>query len=169
MPVIHWPTFSQQLIAREDERSDAWRAFLLALVAYSIIQLPRSSLAFIPMRDLRRLHQKCHIESKRLRDRKYKEVRLIDVATLYCDHIYLGTLGRTHIANVHLAEAIRLAQVLNLHDERLGEPIYDTIERETRRRVFWLLCEYHIMPRLCRWIRSNHYGLDVCPDAYSRL
>jgi hypothetical protein len=29
---------------------------------------------------------------------------------------------------------------MNLHDERLGDPVYDVIERETRRRVFWLLC-----------------------------
>lgn len=31
MPVVHWPTFSQQLVAREDERSDTWRAFVLSL------------------------------------------------------------------------------------------------------------------------------------------
>jgi len=57
-----------------------------------------------------------------------------------CDHIYLGTLGRPQAANIVLAEAIRLAQIIALHDERLGEPIYNVVERETRRRVFWLLC-----------------------------
>jgi hypothetical protein len=31
LPIVHWPSFSQQLIAREDERSDHWRAFLLSL------------------------------------------------------------------------------------------------------------------------------------------
>lgn len=31
MPIVHWPTFSQQLVAREDEKSDTWRAFLLSL------------------------------------------------------------------------------------------------------------------------------------------
>ena len=34
MPIVHWPSFSQQLIAREDERSDTWRAFLLSLGEY---------------------------------------------------------------------------------------------------------------------------------------
>lgn len=58
-----------------------------------------------------------------------------------CDHIYLGTLGRPHAANLVLAEAIRLAQIIALHDERIGEPIYNVVERETRRRVFWLLCK----------------------------
>jgi hypothetical protein len=61
--------------------------------------------------------------------------------TSSCDHIYLGTLGRPHAANIVLAEAIRLAQIIALHDERLGEPIYNVVERETRRRVFWLLCK----------------------------
>jgi hypothetical protein len=60
--------------------------------------------------------------------------------TSSCDHIYLGTLGRPHAANIVLAEAIRLAQIIALHDERIGEPIYNVVERETRRRVFWLLC-----------------------------
>jgi hypothetical protein len=31
MPIVHWPTFSQQLVAREDEKSETWRAFLLSL------------------------------------------------------------------------------------------------------------------------------------------
>lgn len=35
-----------------------------------------------------------------------------------------------------------MAQILTLHDERLGEPIYNVVERETRRRVFWLLCKW---------------------------
>ena len=82
MPVVHWPTFSQQLVARQDERSDAWRAFLLSLTAYSIIQLPRSAVSFLPVRELRRLHQRCHGESRRLQNRRYKEPKLIDVATL---------------------------------------------------------------------------------------
>ena len=100
MPIVHWPTFSQQLVAREDEKSDTWRAFLLSLgkssrpisriwaganlptVTYSIIQLPRSALTFLPVKDLRKLHQKCHIESKRLQNRKFSDVSLVDVSTL---------------------------------------------------------------------------------------
>lgn len=31
MAVVHWPSFSQQLIAREDEKSETWRAFLFSL------------------------------------------------------------------------------------------------------------------------------------------
>jgi len=58
-----------------------------------------------------------------------------------CQHIYLGTLGRTHAANLTLAEAIYLARILGLHDERLPRGTFDVVEREMRRRTFWLLCE----------------------------
>lgn len=33
LPVMHWPTFLQLLMSREDERSQTWRAYLLSLGA----------------------------------------------------------------------------------------------------------------------------------------
>lgn len=45
MPVVHWPTFSQQLVAREDERSDAWRAFVLSLGQSPMVPLPVPAVA----------------------------------------------------------------------------------------------------------------------------
>jgi hypothetical protein len=47
-------------------------------------------------------------------------------------------------ANIPLTIAIHLAQALNLHDERAIEGVADGIEREVRRRLFWLLCEFTI-------------------------
>jgi hypothetical protein len=61
---------------------------------------------------------------------------------LSCQHIYLGTLGRTNAANVTLAEAIRISHTLGLHDERAAPAQANVVEREMRRRTFWLLCEY---------------------------
>ncbi|WVQ69634.1 uncharacterized protein L199_007854 [Kwoniella botswanensis] len=136
LPVLHWPTFLQRLMSREDERSRSWRAFLLSLVAYSIIQLPRSALSFVEMSALRHLHRRCHAGSVALQNRSYKTVTINDIA---CDHIYLSTLGRTTAANVALSKAIRLAQELRIHDEGSSEVSVDRIELEVRRRVFWLL------------------------------
>lgn len=62
-----------------------------------------------------------------------------------CDHIYLSTLGSTTAANVALAKAIRLAQELKLHDEGSAGVNTDRIELEVRRRLFWLLCSFHII------------------------
>jgi hypothetical protein len=58
------------------------------------------------------------------------------------DHIYLGSTGKDNYANVVLAEAMRLAISLGLHDEDIAiQQGLDAIEKETRRRVFWVLCE----------------------------
>ncbi|OWZ26826.1 hypothetical protein C347_06473 [Cryptococcus neoformans AD2-60a] len=139
LPVMHWPTFLQLLMSREDERSQTWRAYLLSLVAYSIIQLPRSALSFLEVPTFRHLHRRCHAASVALQNCSYKVVTVTDIATLYCDHIYLSTLGSTTAANVALAKAIRLAQELKLHDEGSAGVNTDRIELEVRRRLFWLL------------------------------
>ena len=59
------------------------------------------------------------------------------------DHIYLGSTGKDNYANVVLAEAMRLAITLGLHDENIAvQQNLDAIEKETRRRVFWVLCQF---------------------------
>ncbi|OCF39722.1 hypothetical protein I317_06446 [Kwoniella heveanensis CBS 569] len=136
LPVMHWPTFLQLLMSREDERNQTWRAYLLSLVAYSIIQLPRSALSFLDVPTLRKLHRTCHAASAALQNRTYTVVNTTDIA---CDHIYLSTLGRTSAANVALSKAIRLAQQLKIHDEETAGVQPDRVELEVRRRMFWLL------------------------------
>ena len=93
-----------------------------------------------------------------------------------CQHIYLGTLGRTHAANLILAEAIRLSHILGLHDERMVRDNPDVIEREMRRRVFWLLCglfvpifEWSIkMLTPPRRLRPDYHSTDSRPNAHIR-
>lgn len=73
--------------------------------------------------------------------------RSVQTADLYrliisADHIYLGSTGKDNYAKVVLAEAMRLAIALGLHDENVAvQQNLDAIEKETRRRVFWALCE----------------------------
>jgi hypothetical protein len=65
------------------------------------------------------------------------------------DHIYLGSTGKDNYANVVLAEAMRLAITLGLHDENVAvQQNLDAIEKETRRRVFWVLCKSRRIVRL---------------------
>jgi hypothetical protein len=47
---------------------------------------------------------------------------------------------RKPAANAVLGQAIRLAFDLRMHDDENLE--LDPIEREVRRRIFWLLCEF---------------------------
>ncbi|BEJ09056.1 hypothetical protein CcaverHIS641_0511500 [Cutaneotrichosporon cavernicola] len=129
MPCVHWPSFVQQLVAREDERNRHWRAFVFALLAYSIVQLPRSCLDFALVPELVRYHQQCFSASRALQSRAFADMSSVDIATLYCQHIYLSSLFKKNIANVVLVQAIRLAQdLLNTNCE-------DAIEAELRRRA----------------------------------
>lgn len=93
MPIVHWPTFVQQLVARHDERDRRWRAFVFSLrtsaytrqsltctVAYSIVQLPRATLSFLDITECVRLHQECFASSKALQNWSLKDIAIIDIA-----------------------------------------------------------------------------------------
>lgn len=82
MPCVHWPSFVQRLVAREDEHDRRWRGFLFALLAYSIVQLPRPSLRFVDVHELVRYHQQCFSASRALQSRSFKDVSSVDIATL---------------------------------------------------------------------------------------
>jgi len=99
------------------------------------------------------------------------------------DHIYLGSTGKDNYANVVLAEALRLAITLGLHDENIAiQQGLDAIEKETRRRVFWVLCEQLaksffsvvrysrliVLIDLDRRLGSYHRRLDFLSDASIR-
>lgn len=45
-----------------------------------------------------------------------------------------------------LAEAVRMASLLGLHDDESSRHV-NFLEREMRRRIFWLICEYHFFSR----------------------
>ncbi|KAJ1042091.1 hypothetical protein NDA11_003768 [Ustilago hordei] len=158
LPIVHPPTFTHHLLNRRDERDDAFLAFILSLTSYTLIQCPRSVVP-APWSMYRRLHRICHLTSRRMQPRVYDPPRLLHVNTLYCDHIYLGTVGKTNAANAVLAEAVRVAYTLGLHDQRKNDtstsvtpyafdassfshyrsPIANAVDRELRKRIFWLL------------------------------
>ncbi len=82
MPCVHWPSFVQRLVARDDERNRRWRAFVFALLSYSIVQLPRPCLDFVGVHELVRYHQQCFSASRALQSRSFKDASSMDIATL---------------------------------------------------------------------------------------
>lgn len=80
MPCVHWPSFVQKLVARVDERDRRWRAFVFALISYSIVQLPRRCLDFVGVHELVRYHQQCFSASRTLQSRGFKGVSSVDIA-----------------------------------------------------------------------------------------
>ncbi|WVF67419.1 hypothetical protein IAT40_002175 [Kwoniella sp. CBS 6097] len=138
LPIIHWPTFSQNLVSRKDKTDESFRSFLLILLAYTILQLPPSA---IPDQcrslDLDALHTRCSTAARRLRPNLYYNPELDHVC---CDYIYLRSLEQSAAADVILAQAMRLAILLGCHESTDGmQGEWDFVERETKKRVFWLI------------------------------
>ena len=58
-------------------------------------------------------------------------------------HVYLGSIGQHDASLVHLSQAYQLSNILGMNDETKCQPGLSIVEREMRRRLFWLLCERH--------------------------
>lgn len=154
MPIVHQPTFSFDLLTRRDERDSDFLCFVLSLTAYALIQCPRSVIP-APWPFYRKLHQICHLTVRRMQLDRHTTAdppSLTQCATLYTTHIYMGSTGRTFAANAIHGELVRTAFSINLHDETRplpsatglphasqGPPQLSEIERQLRRRVYYLI------------------------------
>jgi hypothetical protein len=82
-PVVHKPTFTQQLAMRVDQRDEEFRALLLSLTSYVISQSPKSRMIDHYSQDeLERLQGRCHQASQMLQARRYKKPSLVHLGTL---------------------------------------------------------------------------------------
>lgn len=183
LPIVDRPTFSHDLLNRRDERDEAFLAFVLSLTSYTLIQCPRTVIP-APWTVYRRLHRICHLSSRRMQPRVYDPVQLLHVNTLYCDHIYLGTVGKTNAANAVLAEAVRVAYTLGLHDERKNDssrsvapygldassfahyraPTANAVDRELRKRMFWVLHGSSTTIAMLQDEPALIHAIDACVD-----
>lgn len=183
LPIVDRPTFSHDLLNRRDERDEAFLAFVLSLTSYTLIQCPRTMIP-APWTVYRRLHRICHLTSRRMQPRVYDPPQLLHVNTLYCDHIYLGTVGKNNAANAVLAEAVRVAYTLGLHDERKNDtsrsvapygldassfahyraPIANAVDRELRKRMFWVLHGSSTTIAMLQDEPALIHAIDACVD-----
>lgn len=183
LPIVDRPTFSHDLLNRRDERDEAFLAFVLSLTSYTLIQCPRTVIP-APWAFYRRLHRICHLTSRRMQPREYDPPQLLHVNALYCDHIYLGTVGKTNAANAVLAEAVRVAFTLGLHDERKNDvarnaapygldassfahyraPAANAVENELRKRMFWVLHGSSTTVALLQDDPALIHAIDACVE-----
>ncbi|BEI87105.1 hypothetical protein CcaverHIS002_0704510 [Cutaneotrichosporon cavernicola] len=111
LPLVHRPTFSENLATRLDLRDTDFRALLLSIVALTISQLPTSRLVTeqYDVEGLKRLQRRCHRTSQLLQ------------------RSYTGQPFNWLSASVSIRDAKTAALGL------------DHIEVQLRRRVFWQL------------------------------
>lgn len=183
LPIVDRPTFSHDLLNRRDERDEAFLAFVLSLTSYTLIQCPRTVIP-APWSVYRRLHRICHLTSRQMQPRRYDPPQLLHVNTLYCDHIYLGTVGNVNAANAVLAEAVQVAFTLGLHDERKNDggrsaapygldaasfahyraPTANAVNNELRKRMFWVLHGSSTTIAMLQDGPALIHAIDACVD-----
>ncbi|WRT66016.1 uncharacterized protein IL334_002967 [Kwoniella shivajii] len=142
LPLVHRPTFSEQLAIRRDLIDTDFRALLLSIVAYVISQLPTSRLVNdqFDIDSLKRLQRRCHRACKALQRTYYGPTSSTQISTIIFDTFYLLSIGLGHTAGARLGQAIQLAYSMGLHSDAKTESLgLDPIEIQLRRRVFWQL------------------------------
>ncbi|KLT40106.1 hypothetical protein CC85DRAFT_162721 [Cutaneotrichosporon oleaginosum] len=142
LPLVHRPTFSENLATRLDLRDTDFRALLLSIVAFTISQLPTSRLTTeqFDVEGLKRLQRRCHRTSQLLQRTYTGQVTLTQICIIIFDNFYLLSIGLTHTAAARLGLAVQLAFCLGLHsDAKTAALGLDHIEVQLRRRVFWQL------------------------------
>jgi len=84
LPLVHRPTFAQNLISRLDLRDTDFRALLLSIVAYTISQLPTSRLTTeqFDVEGLKQLQRRCHRTSQALQRTYHGQVSLTQVCII---------------------------------------------------------------------------------------
>ncbi|RXK37841.1 hypothetical protein M231_04839 [Tremella mesenterica] len=142
LPLVHRPTFSENLATRRDLRDIDFRALLLSIVAYVISQLPTSRLVNerFDIDELKHLQRRCHRTSRTLQGTYYGQTNLTQISTIIFDTFYLLSIGLSHTAGARLGQAVQLAYCMGIHSDcKTASLGVDAIEAQLRRRVFWQL------------------------------
>ncbi|KAK4687599.1 hypothetical protein P7C73_g2514, partial [Tremellales sp. Uapishka_1] len=142
LPLVHKPTFTENLATRRDVRDSDFRSLLLSIVAYVISQLPTSRLVTdqFDIDGLKRLQRRCHRMGKVLQRTYYGPTNLTQISTIIFDFFYLLSIGLGHTAGARLGQAVQLAYSMGMHSDTMTSALgLDAVEVQLRRRVFWQL------------------------------
>ncbi|KAI1794807.1 fungal-specific transcription factor domain-containing protein [Ganoderma leucocontextum] len=136
-PCVHKPSFMADIHARREERDPLFFALVMATVASTLVQVPRS---YLPMERhaVRKLAQTCHEASRHISVASYDPPTSMHVVIRYFDSCYHFCEGHDATQHAAFGEAAHIAVTLRMHEESSYEGL-DFIECEVRRRTFWLL------------------------------
>lgn len=139
VPLVHKPTFSQDVVNRRDKRDEAFRGLLCSMVAYTICQCPISTMtgAYERARLVTILHR-CTKAADAIRHRQRMSPSLILLASTVLDWITAQAVGNPQVCDLLIAETTRLAHALSLSDgtPRAGA---NAVELQICRRLYWII------------------------------
>ncbi|KAG8873863.1 hypothetical protein FRB98_008757 [Tulasnella sp. 332] len=136
-PCIHRPTFYADLGEKREERDPIFFALVCSTLSSTLAQVPRS---YLPMEkdEVRQLAQRLSDASRAVTVRGYDPPTSSLIVIRYFDSLYNLCVGQVVTGQAAYSEAVFIAEALGLHEEDSYEGL-DFIEREVRRRAFWLV------------------------------
>lgn len=138
IPCLHKPSFMRDLDSRREERpgGDEFVALVFAIVETTLMQMPRL-IVNMPKEASRELFHHANAIVKQFLDREFTELTVTR-----CIIYYFHTVAHHHLPNkmpnaINMGANYMFSLKLRLHEEA-GYKNCSPIERELRKRVFWL-------------------------------
>nr|XP_018263829.1 uncharacterized protein I303_03702 [Kwoniella dejecticola CBS 10117]OBR85987.1 hypothetical protein I303_03702 [Kwoniella dejecticola CBS 10117] len=135
-PCLHRPTFVADLTARRDRHDPVFFALTMSVMASTLVQIPRS-LVNLDKNEVESLARKCIQISRAKMAHMWEDATPISSSMGDEGIVYLF-LGNNTAHVVATAQSNQLALALRLNEESSYDGL-DMIEREIRRRIYWLL------------------------------
>lgn len=139
VPLVHKPSFSQDVLNRRDRRDEAFRGLLCSMVAYAICQSPISIMIHTYDRPrLVSMLQKCTRAAETIRQRQRMNPSLVLLASTVLDWIAAQAVGKPQLCEALIAETARLSHALGLSSEK-PRAATDAVQLELCRRLYWIV------------------------------
>ncbi|WWD18047.1 hypothetical protein CI109_102494 [Kwoniella shandongensis] len=139
IPCLHKPSLIHDLNMRREERpgQEEWICLVLAVAASTLAQLPRSFTSMTRV-ETRELVVKCDKVVRVYMTKDFTNLTVERIIMLYHSVFVHRSTGSHQIANGEIGMICAFMTTLHMHDERSYRNC-EPIERELRRRCFWLM------------------------------
>ncbi|KAL1413725.1 hypothetical protein Q8F55_001507 [Vanrija albida] len=137
VPLVHRPSFAQDVLHRRDEGDEAFRGLILSMVAYTITQCPLSWLAGrMDKARLEALLTRCQRGSRLIQIRYQTRPSLVVLASTILDWVTAQAAPTPELGANLLSDVRRLVYSLGLNRE-LPSDALSPLDIEHCRRLYW--------------------------------
>lgn len=138
IPALHKPTFMADLNARREERpgEEEWTILVLSVIETTLVTMPRSFVR-LSKRDIKEVFGRAHSAVRNFIQQEFSVLTVTRTIIMYFHAIAGHHLGTVFSIDTIMGGLYRLSVRLHLHDEDRYRDL-DPIERELRKRIFWL-------------------------------
>ncbi|EAL22187.1 hypothetical protein CNBC3250 [Cryptococcus deneoformans B-3501A] len=139
IPCLHRPSFIHDLNTKREENPDQeeWVILVLAVVASTLVQLPRSFVD-LPRNEVKDLVLRCHNRIKDYLARDFDTITVTRTIIIYLSLYVYGITGHIVVSHGLFGQNYVFMLALRAHEEGTYATL-GNIERVLLRRMFWLM------------------------------